>query len=330
MVKLLISALISGTLLLTLFWCIPVERFSDIHRQISVAGSTIGAAFYLFTYVVLAFRWRVIFGERDVQVFRPSLTSLFALAAAHNLYSNVLPARTGDISIVYLAKKYLDIDTSKGMASLILARAFDFIVLGLLSTVFLTWQSDSAQTTGRAILPWAVLFVACPVLGLLLIMVYGKTTATWLEDRMTSSAFLHDKNFCRKATLLLVQSMRQLSKRKSVSFYTKCFGLSLILMLMRASMLSVFLVYAVHPVPLEAAFLVGFCTLVFLSLPIQSFLGLGTFEGGWVLGYAMTGLPLEDGLVTALNAHLLLLLYLGLLGAVGNTMLMHNKSAVKD
>lgn len=326
MKKLLISALISGTLLLIMFWYIPVERFSDIPRQIAVFGSILGAALYLFTYVVLAFRWRVIFDEIAARDFPPSLISLFALAAAHNLYSNVLPARTGDMSIVYLSKKYLDIDASKGMASLILARAFDFIVLGLLSMAFLTWQADFVQPTGRAVFPWAVVFVAFPVLGLLMIIVCGQIIATWLEERVTSSAFLQDKIICRKVGLLFVRSMRQLSKPKSGSFYAKCFGLSLILMLARVLMLSVFLVYAVHPVSLGGALLVGCCTLLFLSLPIQSFFGLGAFEGGWVIGCVMTGLSMEDGLVIALNAHLLLLLYLGLLGAVGNTILICRKS----
>lgn len=326
--KLLIAVLISGIILLSLFWCIPVKRFSDIPTQIAPVGCVFGACLYFFTYVILALRWRILFNKTKARSSGPPLLSLFALAATHNFYSNILPARTGEISLVYLSKKYLGIDASEGMSSLVLVRTFDFIVLGLLATVFLILQQDNIFLAEKTILPWAVIFIFIPVLGLLSIIVWGETVAFWLEERMIDNDF--KKTFYKKTMLFFIRTIRQLSKRKSCSFYTMCLGLSLILMLMRVSMLSVFLIYAVHPAPLGVAFLVSICTLVFLSLPIQGFLGLGAFEGGWVLGYAMTGLPVEDGLVTALNAHLLLLLYLGLLGAVGNTMLMRNKSAVKD
>ena len=78
-------------------------------------------------------------------------------------------------------------------------------------------------------------------------------------------------------------------------------------MAVRVGYLSVFAMHTADPITGAGAPLVGLCTLVASTIPIQGFMATGAFEGGWSLGYFLAGRTAEEGLLTAMSAHLLII-----------------------
>lgn len=322
MKKYLISIIITILTIIIILWFIPFRRIPDIPKQIKIPGILLGFIFYLLSYVAVSLRWRILFSQ-GMENKRPlPRPLLFLITSAHQLIANILPARAGDITIVYLAKRHLKVDSTLAMSSLIIARAFDVMVLGILSLVFIILHHENSLIFHPGATSVALLFVSVPVLGIIICLLKGKGVEAWLNRYALPFSRKRHWVWGEKITLFLAQTARLLSIRRSNIFYIKCISVTILVMLLRIAYLSMFALFAVNPIALGIAPVVGLSTLVVSATPIQGFLGLGAFEGGWVLGYALTGLSTEMGLLTAVGAHLLIIIFILFTGILCNLILL--------
>jgi len=303
-------------------WYIPLEQLSQISKQITLRGLLIGFVLYLISYIVVALRWRVIFAEGLGGTLQASPFLLLLMTGSHQFYANFLPARTGDLTILYLAKKHLKIESALSMSSLIIARAFDFLVLGILAVVFIAWQHHQRTLLHPAAAFFTLGLLCLPVAGILSALIWGKNMAVWIDRHAVHYLTGRGLKGLIRLAQFLSRTIKMLSERKPEMFYIKCLGLSLVLMLVRVALLSIFVLFSPHSVPFLTGCLIGLCTLVASTIPLQGFLGLGPFEGGWVLGYVLAGFSSEEGLITAFNAHLLIIVFLVGLGSLSNFLLL--------
>ncbi len=296
---------------------VPIEKLHEIPRQVSLSGLLAGFALYLISYMIVALRWRVLFAESLEGNLRASFLLLLLMTGSHQFYANFLPARTGDLTILYLAKRHLKIDSSLSMSSLIIARAFDFLVLGILAVGFVAWQQHEKTILHPASALVAAGLFCLPVAGIVSALLWGKMMATWMDGRCSGRG---ERGIFR-LTRFLSRTIKTLSEKKPGIFYVKCLGLSMGLMIVRAVLFGIFVFFSPHSLSFFSGCLVGLCTLVASTIPLQGFLGLGPFEGGWVLGYVLAGRSPEEGIISAVNAHLLIILFLISLGLMSNIML---------
>jgi uncharacterized protein (TIRG00374 family) len=303
-------------------WFIPLERIPEIPKQIKIRGIILGFIFYLVSYIAVSARWGILFSEGMKKRGIFSLLILFPMTASHQFMANILPARAGDLTIVYLAKKKLNIDPSLAMSSLIIARAFDVMILGVLAFVFIILHHENSLLFHPGATTVALLFVSIPVLGIVTCIFKGKKIAGWLNRKLLP--YFQQKHWAwgERVALFLERTALLLSIRRSVFFYIKCITITIGIMLLRIVYLSMFALHAVDPVPFKTAPLIGLSTLIASATPIQGFLGLGAFEGGWVLGYVLSGLSPERGILTGAGAHLLIMMFILLSGILGNLILL--------
>jgi len=325
MKKYIFPILIMIITLAVFFHYIPLERIPEIPKQIHVRGIGLGFLFYLLSYIFVAMRWRLLFVEGLGHKFKCPLPLLTVITSAHQFYANILPVRTGDLTIVYLARRHLGIEGSKGMTSLIIARAMDVIMLGFLALFFIVWQRHNTKLMHPGALSCAVLFISIPILGVVSAILWGKRIAGWIDDHVTRFLARRGSHLLLRIAGFLSRTARLLSERKSLAFYSKCAVFSLAIMVLRISYLTAFATHAATPVEPLSAPLVGLSTLIVSTTPLQGFMGMGAFEGGWVLGYALVGLSTTEGLMTAVNAHLLVIFFLLLLGSLSNLILFNRK-----
>jgi uncharacterized protein (TIRG00374 family) len=321
MKRYLFAIFVTFLTILIFLWFIPFERIPEIPKQIRIQGIVLGFIFYILSYVAVAIRWGILFSERMEKKSLVSRLILFPITAAHQFMANFLPARAGDLTIVYLAKKKLNIDSSLAMSSLIIARAFDVMILGILALIFIMVHHENSLVFHPGATTVALLFVSIPVLGIIICLFKGKKIEVWLN--LHALSFFRHRRWAwgEKIALFLAQTAHLLSIRRSNIFYLKCISITILIMLLRIVYLSMFALHAVNPVPLGVATLVGLSTLVVSATPIQGFLGLGAFEGGWVLGYVLSGLSPERGLLTAAGSHLLIIIFILFSGILGNLIL---------
>jgi len=307
---------------------IPFSQIPYIPTMIAPLGILIGLVLYLLSYMLIAARWKILFGEGQKRKYPFSPILLLLITGSHQFYANFLPARTGDLTILYLAKKHLNIESPRGMTSLIIARSLDIVVLGMLSISFMAWQHQNIKLLNASSIIFVLCLIGLPVLGILSVILWGGKIASWLEHPvghyLTARGWMELNRLFR----FLSETMKTLHERKSWIFYMKCLGLSILLIVVRVCLFSAFILHSRHPVPLTAAPLIGLCTLLAALIPLQGFLGLGTFEAGWVLGYVLAGLSPEEGLITAVNAHLLIIVFIVSVGSLSNFILLKTRSTL--
>lgn len=308
---------------------IPFGDLSQIPKQISLRGILIGFILYSLSYVIVALRWRVLFGEAFGGNLQVSTFLLLLMTGSHQFYANFLPARTGDLTILYLAKKHLKIEAALSMSSLIIARAFDFLVLGILAVAFIAWQRQNGMLLHPAAAFFSAGLLCVPVAGILSALVWGKKMALWIDSHAAPRITGRGRSWLIKLAQFLSRTIIMLSEKKSGIFYLKCLGLSLVLMLIRVVLFSMFVLFSPHSVSFLTGCLIGLCALVASTIPLQGFLGLGPFEGGWVLGFVVAGLSADAGLISAVNAHLLIIIFLAGIGSLCNIILLRRASLLK-
>ncbi|NAS89698.1 hypothetical protein C4E24_08220 [ANME-1 cluster archaeon AG-394-G21] len=85
-----------------------------------------GFVLYTCSYFLRAFRFHILVNKKV------KIRDLFNIVCVHNMLNNILPARTGELSYIYLLKKLHNKKTGEGIATLFVARVFDFITISLL------------------------------------------------------------------------------------------------------------------------------------------------------------------------------------------------------
>ena len=121
-----IALLITIFLVVLLFTQVSVQNVIYTLIHINPAYLLAGFALYTCSYLFRAWRFRILLDDKV------TMKDLFHIECVHNMMNNLLPARTGELSYIYLLKKVPNRTTGEGLATLVVARIFDFIALAIL------------------------------------------------------------------------------------------------------------------------------------------------------------------------------------------------------
>jgi uncharacterized membrane protein YbhN (UPF0104 family) len=266
--KLLIPLLVSFIFFYLLFKLLSPEEIESLLKSLSF--SILIPAFFLYTLsqVVRSVRWKVLI--KDL-----SLWEVFTVNSANILMNNLLPARTGELSWFYYARK-LGIDLKVSLWSFILGRLYDLLGLVFLFTLLYGLLSG---------LDGLILSLSVWV-GVSLLIPY-------LRVLLPSKGKLKDfKNFLRRELTLALSF--QLTLLSLLSFSFKALSLYILV----KDLLKV------DPLSFTFAFAGGELTSV---LPVHGFMGYGTYEAGFLLPLKLLGIEVKEALKAGFLAHTFLL-----------------------
>src|SRR3989338_5078470 len=165
---------ILGSLALTAFvfyflftrFDIDFERLNfDLDWTLVVVASF----FYYVALLLKAARFRF-FLENKI-----TLSQMFSIVASHSFWNNILPFRSGELSYLYLLRKHVAVGAGEGISSLVLARAFDALVVLIFfvfSASFLLPQALAfSPSLGASV---GIGFVALVILGSGVVIFWNK------------------------------------------------------------------------------------------------------------------------------------------------------------
>ncbi len=307
----ILSILITLILLIFFFSTVDLQDIARILSSIDPLYLGIGFLLYVFTYVLRAIRFRILLNHA-IPFFR-----LFPIVCVHNMANSVLPAKSGELSYVYLVKKFGNIQTGEGIATLLVARIFDLIcIIPLFILSFFLLEKYSGGNQYMAPL-FAVVLVFLVILIVSLFR-YGKPIFGRLHQRFQNSS-LQDVSvldFLFRKGSDMIEALEGIKSRKGF-FFGKLSVVSL------SIWISIFLLNYV--LILAMGIEMGFLEVMFASsfgicatmLPIQGILGLGTFETGWTIGFMAVGLSYDLAVSTGFGYHIIVILYFSILGLFG-------------
>lgn len=312
-----ISRLLSvGVGIILISWLLAQLEWSEtmeILRNVPIPLLLLGGICYALSFCLRAMRFRLLLpSEQPVK-------HLLAIVFVHYTALNIIPARLGELSYVYLLKKVNNLSTGYSVSSLIMARVFDQIaisVLFLLSSFFVRLPSEWLRTATLAVAG----FLAIVLVLLVAILTYKEKCMQWLI-RMLLKIRWENKSFIQRIVREIEKIIAALQELQLTQRLAKILGLSIGIWL---SIFSVnYLLFQAFHVPLSymEIVLASTCIILLSVLPIQVLSGFGMQETIWV-GIAMAlGISRNTAITAAFGSHIVATLYLCIFGAYGLLML---------
>lgn len=315
--RLALSAAIAALLLwlLAAWGDVSLDDLTGAWRRLSPSVYLIGLAVHASIYVVRSQRFRVLLPREH----RPNPAVMLAVSAAHNLAAYVLPAKTGELTLVMYLKATSGVPAHSGFAALVVSRLLDLATLSFSVACAALWlalmRSDAAPAW---LVPCALVLLALAVV--LMVLSARSDLLVRLFERVASALHLGRSETGRKLLLRMRDVATALREAGSGSSLWIATALSLVMWIL------IFVFYGVlargFGLPPEmgvadAAFGSGLAQLTNL-LPINGLAGFGTQEAGWVVGFGLLGVPKDLAMSTGLGVHLVQILNTCAFGLAGH------------
>lgn len=316
-VRILLSFAVAGVLLALLMWwgdVAPAELVAAVGElPLGVYLAALGV--HAGIYLLRSARFLALMPRAE----RPPYPAVLAASAAHNLAAYVLPAKTGEASLILYLRSHGGVAAAAGLATLLLSRLLDLATLCAIVAVAMLALRDDLDPEFQPLVPGlaAALFGAA-------LLVAG---ACARPDLLSAGAGAAGRGLGLGRTRL---GARALGKVVTVSGALRAAARARKLFVAVGLSLGlwglVFLFYAILARGaglgdglgyLPATFGASLAVL-FNLLPINGFAGFGTQEAGWKVGFMLIGVEGGLALSTGFAVHLVQLANVVLFGLLGH------------
>ncbi|WP_158024221.1 lysylphosphatidylglycerol synthase transmembrane domain-containing protein [Methanosarcina horonobensis] len=288
---------------------IRIEDLIATIKNIDKTYLVLGFFLYVLSYLLRGLRFHILLDKKI------SLTDLFHIVCVHNMVNSILPARSGELSYIYILKKYHDKSTGEGVATLMVARVLDFITISLLFFMSSLFVHDFPETFSSII--WLVVLFTALLAVFLIILLYAGDIFLKFANAVFKTLKLNKHglvNFFSRKAIEIVDSFKNIKNSgKMIELFIISFTIWITLYFLNYTLIkSLSINIGFFEVLLASTFV------VFMSiLPIQGMGGFGTYEVGWAIGFVGIGLSKELAINSGIVVHIIGIVYYVLLGFYG-------------
>ncbi len=304
-VRLILSIAVTVGLIAFLLRLGDPQQIYNLLASARPQGLVVALATYTLVYLARTWRFRLF----NILSRVPRLR-MFSIAALHALSIMVLPARTGELTLIYLLRRYEGVRIGRGAGVLLVSRLYDLLAVALFGLGALGSYQLSLGGPDRGLIFGLIgLILALMVAGLLLIRpLWGWTLrlwrnglerAGWAENRLlraATTAALEVEAVLREASGggLALQLLLT-----SIVIWVGWFGTAWALLgAMGFGQLS----FAQVVIGSSGGVITG-------VLPINAVGNWGTMQADWTAGFYLFGVSAEDGIATGFAVQIYVLLF---------------------
>lgn len=284
---------------------VDLREAFQLFRNSDLQFVIIALLFYVFSYTIRSIRIKLIHSQERI-----NLGILWRTVALHNFLNYILPAKSGDLSLIYLLRKRFHISIGTGAGIWITLRVFDLLTsLMCLSASVLIYTHVQDIANQHIITPVLVIISAANlILILILPMIWSKTDSLFvhLQNRFT---FLQKPIF-NTVQMKIGEVGSVLYKNSNPSMFAR---------LTLTSALIWVGIFGFYWAILQAAginylsipeVIIGASGAIIVNfLPINSFASIGTLQAGWVAGFMIIGMSESEALTSGIVMHIWLILF---------------------
>ncbi|MBI4439877.1 flippase-like domain-containing protein [Candidatus Woesearchaeota archaeon] len=296
LLKIVVPVVVSIALLAYLLSQIDMGSFVQVLKSASIPLAALSFLFYGLCQIIRALRFRLLIGKRI------GIVNMIRISFIHNLANNLLPAKAGELSYVYLIKKS-GLRFTFSISSLIVARVFDLVALSLLLILSLLFASIPFALPGSVLTAAFLVFILG--IALVFMLLFFTKRISPILRRLCPKKFLGHLD----DTLQIMESHRgnipSITSHSVLiwvlhlsSFYFLAASLGAGISFWQAIFISVFYVFL--PV-----------------LPFHGIAGFGTSEAYWTIMLVLFSMPRESAIALSFALHSLNVLFYVILGVYG-------------
>jgi hypothetical protein len=313
-----LSVLFLVYVLLNLDWEVLRVAFSDIRWGWLV----LALLAYLVNILLRALRFTNLIYSRPVK-----WTELVPVSALHNILMYLMPAKTGDVTYIFIAKDRLDLSLTEGTATLFAARFYDFSVVAAFLMILLPFSRN--KIPDWIFIP-AIIFCGLILLGTFGILAFLKFSKPTLNSDSLPFQPQKQASGLQKAQSLESDGLPS-QPQKQASGLQKIFAVwnkfiaglheiqahgahGKVALLTAGIWFCVYsnFYFATKSMGLPVAFyhiaIISMVMIPLTLLPLQGFANLGTHEVGWTSVLVAFNYPYKTALAIAAGSHFVLLL----------------------
>ncbi|MBN1271776.1 MAG: flippase-like domain-containing protein [Candidatus Aminicenantes bacterium] len=306
-IYLILSFLLSGILIAFLFSQIELKDLKFTFSNLFFSGLVGFVIFALTGSVLRAYRYKLL-----LRPYPPSFLSLFWVTLIRNLFVDLLPARIGSLSYIYLVNKRLYFPFERAASSFILAVIFDFLTLGPFLIVSLFAVGLNASSLKKT-----PLYIISSLFFLFFLLLTWKLAPFLVFCTRLYRKFLHKFRLEKKK--IWTDLSGKLEKTAGLVAYAETkktflpiFFLSAAIRLAKYAALFFLLFSLIHSHGYNLSDLSFFKTVLgttgaeFTSvLPVKGLAGFGTWESAWALTFNLLDFDKKIAVISGIGVHLI-------------------------
>jgi len=293
----ILLSIIGIIIFLFLLKSINIKDINNIFRNLNIIYIFLSFIIYILIYFLRARRFSFLLNNKI------SFNNIFIITCIHNFFNMILPARFGEFSYSIMLKKE-SINISESMSHIIISRIYD-----LFGILFLFFISLSFFLDYKIKIYSIIGLITVVIIFYIFYFYFYKLLLIINKIKIKNKIINRIKNFFEK----IFENINYLDNNKKVwllfnsliiNFLMFFFGYVLILgMSIKLSIWAVFVGGAL-----------AFLTTI---LPIQGFFNLGTMELGWVFGFIVVGLNIQEATTSGIVYHLINIIFTTILFVCG-------------
>lgn len=312
--SLAVSAVLAGVLLSQ----VKAQDFGRIFSRIYVPALLVYTAVSLISTWLRAWRYKCLLAPRPI-----SWRNLFLVTFIRNSFDDLLPARIGSLSYIYVLNKRMGFSFESAASSFVVAFVLDFLTLGpfLIAALLAAGLSGEVLSAGT-LLAVAAVFFAVFLLILWKIVPLARAAAAGFRA-VLKILKREDKPKAQAALEKVGTTIRALDDIRKRRIYGRLFLLSLAIRL--GKYLSLFaLFYALlrsqgfvlADLSFETVILAITGAEMTSALPVKGLADFGTWESAWVVALRLMHFDPRLAVLTGFGIHLITNLFEYSLGLV--------------
>ena len=330
LISLAVSLALSVFLLAVLFRQIRSEDIGTALRGIHLPGLALYAAISLAAVLLRAWRYRLLL-EPGSCGWGP----MVLVTMARNAFEDLLPARIGSLSYIYLLDARVGVAFESAASSFLAAFVVDFLTLG----PFVALAVFSAARAGRTDFPAGILLALAAGFFLITALIWVKlvpllTTIWRWTEKAAGRLGAADRKGWRLADGKAKATLDSLQALRSRAVGLPVLGLSFLIRLAKYASLfalvgAILRGYGLGPAEIGFGRLILVLTGAELTsaLPVKGLADFGTWETAWAIGFRGLGFAAGLAAVSGFGVHLVTAVFEAGLGLIGLLLLTGRRRA---
>ena len=299
---LFISVAVIGLVLGNLDWDEVTGTFVNVNWGWMILAFII----YLINYMLRTLRFRILLGLKEIP-----FQQLLGLTNLYGMYLYLLPAKSGEISYPILLKRFLGISYSNSIGTLIAARFFDLVSIGLfLPFVLFSYWNELPSWIRFSGLVCFILIIGTGVVAYFFVNYFKER---WLVNQIDES----QAGIFSKVKVMVCRILQGLHSIQSRNIYWQIMVLTVTIWLCVQLNFFFIVVGLGYSVSFFQIIVVSIIMVPLTILPLQGYANLGSHEAGWVAALSLFNIPQDHSLNIAVNSHIVLLSFVLMLGFLG-------------
>jgi uncharacterized protein (TIRG00374 family) len=305
LIKTLLALLVTIIALYYLFLQVNVTQVVNFIFGLQLGPIIIAFLIYVLSLALRAFRFWILLKKKI------SYLSILRISIYHTFFTSVMPSVTGEISYVYLVDKTGKISLRENVASLLVARIFDFIAFYLVMLISLFFIRDIEG-------PLAVLVLICMIIltaatgGFVLFLAFNEKFIS-LCKRIVVWVRFNKVPLLKKMFDRLFDLMEEISHVRSPFILLFNIIVSILVWIFSALCSYYLFIATGFTFPYFKIFFASSFLRFISNLPIQGIAGFGTGELSVAFVFNALGLNLDKSILTGFAVHILSLAFIVIL-----------------